>query len=123
MAARTCKDATVVCSARRLLDRSEGHCAFLCQATKGSPWVSLYNVIVMPYVDGRVPSAIEEIGLGVGQPCLDSAMHPSKSINQHAPNPHAPNYWCCTVKRKQSFKCSITIVGPLCERGEETIGV
>jgi hypothetical protein len=56
------------------------------------PWVSLYNVIVMPYVDGRVPSAIEEIGLGVGQPCLDSAMHPSKSINQHAPNPHAPNY-------------------------------
>jgi hypothetical protein len=77
----------------------------------------------MPYVDGRVPNAIEEIGLGVGQPCLDSAMHPSKSINQHAPNPHAPNYWCCTVKRKQSFKCSITMVVPLCERGEETVGV
>lgn len=66
----------------------------------GSPCYALllmlvvHYTIVMPYVDGRVPNAMDEMRSGVQQldlPCI-------LPVQPASPNTDAPNYWCCTVK-------------------------
>ena len=76
-----------------LLDRSELHSATLDVKPIVQPVIHVVHyAIAMPYVDGRVSKAIEEMRPGVGQICLPCIF----PVQPTSPNPGAPNY--CVVQ-------------------------